>query len=180
MRLFWIALYYGLLRYLPDEAEHSIFRIFNRMRSAAAKRLLKKCGEGINVHQNVYFGQGHNIEIGSYSHLGVNCSLASRGGVVIGNYVLMGPDILILTGKHIFTDIDVPILQQGMEYEKVEIGNDVWIGARVIILPGVKIGDKSIIGSGSVVTSDVAPGDIVGGVPARQIRNRLRESRDAS
>ena len=88
---------------------------------------------------------------------------------------MMAPEVLILGGNHRFDRLDIPMMFQGnVEYAPVEIGNDVWIGSRVIILPGLKIGEGSIIGAGSVVTKDVMPYSIVAGNPAKLIKMRKR------
>lgn len=87
---------------------------------------------------------------------------------------MMAPDVIIIGENHQFSRLDVPMRLQGyQEYPPVYIDDDVWIGARVIILPGITIGKGSILGAGSVVTKDVPPFSIVAGNPARIIRNRL-------
>ena len=87
---------------------------------------------------------------------------------------MMGTDVTIITRNHRFDRTDIPMMEQGFEEERpVYIGNDVWIGDRVLILPGVHIGDGSIIAAGAVVTKDVPPYSIVAGVPARKIRDRF-------
>ena len=87
---------------------------------------------------------------------------------------MMGTDVNIITRNHRFDRTDIPMMEQGFEEERpVYIGNDVWIGDRVLILPGVHIGDGSIIAAGAVVTKDVPPYSIVAGVPARKIRDRF-------
>ena len=86
---------------------------------------------------------------------------------------MMGPDVIIPTSEHNHTRTDITIRSQGsLPTKGVEIGNDVWIGTRVIILPGVKIGDSSIIGAGAVVTKDVPSYTIVGGNPAKILKYR--------
>lgn len=86
---------------------------------------------------------------------------------------MMGTDVVVITKNHAFNQTDIPMMQQGFEDERpVIIGNDVWIGDRVIILPGVHIGDGAIIAAGAVVTKDVPAYAIVGGVPAKLIRMR--------
>ena len=85
----------------------------------------------------------------------------------------MGQDVIVYTTRHKDDRVDIPMREQGMaEVLPVTIGNDVWIGSRVIILPGVTIGDGCIIGAGAVVTKDVPPYSVVGGVPGRIIRKR--------
>ena len=85
----------------------------------------------------------------------------------------MGPDCIIYTQNHNFSNISIPMDQQGFQEEKeVIIEDDVWIGGRVIILPGVKIGKGSIIGAGAVVSKNVDPYSIVVGNPARKVKTR--------
>lgn len=85
---------------------------------------------------------------------------------------MMGPDVTILTHTHNIERTDIPMGQQGMRVAEVVIGNDVWIGMRVVIMPGVKIGNGAVIGSCAVVTKDVSAFAIVGGVPAKIIKYR--------
>ena len=85
---------------------------------------------------------------------------------------MMGPYVTILTHTHKIDRTDIPMGQQGNIVKEVVIGNDVWIGMRSIIMPGVKIGNGAVIGAGAVVTKDVPDYAIVGGVPAKVIRYR--------
>lgn len=91
----------------------------------------------------------------------------------MGNDVVMGPDVVLMSSAHAFEATDIPVnLQGGLPRRPIVIGHDVWIGTRVIVLPGVTIGNKAIIGAGSVVTKPVTPWAIVAGNPARIIRYR--------
>ena len=86
---------------------------------------------------------------------------------------MMGTDVTVITRNHRHDRTDIPMMEQGFEEEQpVVIGNDVWIGDRVVILPGVHIGSGSIIGAGAVVTKDIPDNAIAAGVPARVIRFR--------
>lgn len=116
------------------------------------------------------FQWGGGISIGSGSGLGVNCAV--HGPLKIGDDVMMGPDVTILTSTHIIDRIDIPMGEQGSVVKEVSIGNDVWIGMRSIIMPGVTIGNGVVIGAGAVVTKDVPDYAVVGGVPARIIKFR--------
>ena len=86
---------------------------------------------------------------------------------------MMGPDVVFVSQNHNFTDPDIPLQDQGeVESDPVEVGDNIWIGTSVIILPGRKIGNNVIIGAGAVVTKDVPRLSIVGGVPAEVLRFR--------
>ena len=142
-----------------------------RLKQFLLKFIAAECGEDIVVKHGCYFGTGNGLKVGDRSQLGQNAKIDPA--VTIGKDVLMGPDVIILTTRHAFEDPDTPINQQGvLPIAPVTIGDDVWIGARVVILPGVKIGRGAIIGAGSIVTKNVPQNTIVGGNPAKAIRKR--------
>lgn len=172
MRYFWLFIYIYICKHLPSSSgRNKIFKIVRKLRSSVGKHLFDKCGSNINIEKGADFGKGSGITIGDNSGLGVNCRV--RGPLVIGDNVMMGPDVVILTNSHVFSRTDVPMNAQGHAApKKVTIGNDVWIGTRVIILPGVTVGNGVIIGAGAVVTKDVPDMAIVGGVPAKIIKYR--------
>lgn len=150
-------------------ASRSKIKVGKYVRSFGAKLLLEKCGKNVNIEKNAIFCS--RCTIGDCSGIGINACII--GAVHIGSNVMMGPDCVMLTQNHAFDKIDVPMNAQGLQSEKpIYIGDDVWIGQRVIILPGVRIGKGAIIGAGSVVTKNVKDYDIVAGNPARVIRNR--------
>lgn len=135
-----------------------------------AKLMLEKCGSNVNLESKASITCA--LEIGNNSGIGI----ASRiyGHVSIGDNVMMGPEVIILTSGHNYENADVLIREQGRVKEKpVYIGNDVWIGARAIILPGVRIEDGAVIGAGAVVAKDVPPYTVVGGIPATVIKQRV-------
>ena len=136
-----------------------------------AKRILKECGKNVNVERNSVFGPG--VSLGDNSGIGIDCEL--YGPVTIGKNVMMGPEVVIYTSGHKFDRTDIPMMQQGpTEKEPVVIGDDCWIGRRAMIMPGVTIGDGCVIAAGAVVTKDIPPYSVAGGVPARVIRTRER------
>ena len=168
----WLFLYLVFLKHLPATDNRYIFsKLIRKIRSSVALYLFDSCGSNINIEKDADFGSGQGISIGDNSGLGINCRV--RGPLTIGNDVMMGPDVVIMTNSHNFDRIDIPMNVQGSAIpKKVIIGNDVWIGTRVIILPGVTIGNGAIIGAGAVVTKDIPDMAIVGGCPAKIIRYR--------
>lgn len=124
--------------------------------------------EGYGVMRNL----GESLTIGNNVGISQYCFIAIRGNVVIGNDTILGPNVSIFSENHIADSVDVPIVKQGERRADVNIGNGVWIGTRAVVLAGVTIGDGAIIAAGAVVTKDVAPYTIVGGVPAKLIKER--------
>lgn len=169
VKLINLVLYYCLAKHLPN-SQHGITKWCRYVRRLICKPLFDECGSCLNVEKGANFGTGAGIKIGSGSGIGSNAQI--RGKLTIGDNVLMGPDVVILTTNHRYERFDLPIGKQGMTSEPVTIGNDVWIGQRVMIMPGVNIGNGSIIAAGAVVTKDVPDYAIVGGIPAKIIKYR--------
>ena len=112
------------------------------------------------------------MRMGSRVAINSNCYLDGRGGLEIGDHVMIGPNCVISSCEHGFALRDTPMFLQPITYAKIVIGNDVWIGGNVCIKSGVTIGDGCIVGAGSVVTKNVLPFSIIGGAPAKIIRTR--------
>lgn len=139
------------------------------MRRFFAKNIVAHAGKNINIEKGATFSR--RLSIGDNSGLGVNCH--AQGTVIIGDNVMMGPDVLIYTTNHEFGSKEIPMCKQGYQPERpVSIGNDVWIGARVIILPGVSIGVGCVVGAGAVVTKDVPAYCVCAGNPAKVVKER--------
>jgi maltose O-acetyltransferase len=168
-----LILYYSFATYLPKSNRPYAFGLTKPIRYLICKNIFDFCGKNVNIERLAYIGDGKGIYIGNNSGIGVNCKI--QRNVKIGNDVMIGEDVIILTSTHKFDDCNVPMRTQGLKILPVTIGDDVWIGSRVMILPGVKIGKGSIIGAGAVVTKDVPEYSIVGGVPAKVIRSRLKK-----
>ena len=111
-----------------------------------------------------------NTSVGNYSELGTRCLI--QANVVIGDYVIMGPDVKIYSRNHRFDQLDIPIQKQGKNEFHTTIGNDVWLGANVVVTAGCTIGNHAVVAAGSVVTKDVEEFAVVGGVPAKVIKYR--------
>lgn len=115
---------------------------------------------------------GEGLEIGDYVGIAQNCFIQVRGHVKIGSRVILGPGVSIFSENHNIQDLNIPIMDQGATRKGVIIGDDVWVGARVVILDGVSIGNHCVIAAGSIVNKDVPDYAIVGGVPAKILKNR--------
>lgn len=128
-----------------------------------------KSGENISVGQRCRIHK--NTSIGSNSGIGRGCEI--NNGVTIGDNVMMGPDVLIYTQNHCTQSPEIPMRKQGMtEIRPVHIEDDVWIGARVCILPGVTIGKGSVIGACAVVSKSIPPYSVAVCNPARVVKTR--------
>ena len=160
-------LFYALLgQWLPRSC-YSIVSL--KIRYYFLKRIAKNVGKNVNIEQHVVFGE--EFEIGDNSTVGFRSDI--YGPVKIGKDVMIGPEVAIYTHNHKHDEIDIPMIKQGYtENKPVYIEDNVWIGRRVLIMPGVCIGTGSIVAAGAVVTKNVEPYSIVGGNPAKIIKYR--------
>ena len=130
-----------------------------------------KIGKGSTIHMWANFFMPKNIKIGNDSIIGNNAFLDGRAPLVIGNHTDIASEVMIYNSEHNINSIDFSARE-----EKVEIGDYCFIGPRVIILPGVKIGKGCVIGAGAVVTKNVIDFSVVGGVPAEVIGERKNKN----
>ena len=130
--------------------------------------LIPNQGESLIIEPPFYCDYGENINIGKQVYFNFNCVVLDPAPVEIGDYVLIGPNVQIYTASH---PLDWKKRDEGKENAlPVKIGSNVWIGGAAIILPGVTIGERSVIGAGSVVTKDVPVDVFAAGNPCRVIR----------
>lgn len=171
MAKLYLLIYYLLLYRIPMQPIPG-YQLGYLLRRKVLKKLLgNRSGDSIIVKDHAYIGNGNRLCIGDRSQLGQNCRL--QGTITIGDDVVMGPDVVIMATSHEFHRLDIPINQQGAKPEEpVTIGNDCWIGTRVIILPGVTIGNHCIVAAGAVVTHSFPDNSIIGGVPAKLLKTR--------
>lgn len=166
--LFGLILYRFIGRKMPMSYTRLNFGA-RKFRQFCAKLILDDCGKWVNIEKNVQFDK--SLKVGNGSGIGENSVIQS--GVIIGENVMIGRELLVFTRNHKTSDLTVPMGAQGFEeIRPVVIGDDVWIGARVTILPGVHIGNGCVIGAGSVVTKNVPDYEIWGGNPAHFIKSR--------
>jgi len=170
-QLFFLTIYYGLLRYLPSHDSPILGKTATFLRYRCCTHIFKQCGKNVNIERKANFGSGRNIIIGDNSGIGINACIPSD--TEIGKNVMMGPNCYILAGNHCFDRTDIPMIEQGFQpTKKTTIGNDVWIGRDVLMTPGRTIANGSIIAGGCVLTKDFEPYSIIGGNPSKLIRKR--------
>tara|TARA_Y100000590_G_scaffold454140_1_gene600408 strand:- start:416 stop:934 length:519 start_codon:yes stop_codon:yes gene_type:complete len=143
-----------------------------RLRSWCYRFALKSMGSNTYILDAVTILSPEKLELGKRVSIHENSLLACQGGVKIGDCVAIGSNFIISSSEHINKDTSKLIKDQGIKSLPVAIGNNVWIGARVTILMGVKIGNNSIIGAGSLVNKDIPDNVVAAGVPAKIIRKR--------
>lgn len=169
MQKFKLIIYYILISKLPNSRFGNIFRKIRIWYVCDILKIMQK-DDGNFFEENVYIGNGKNITIGKHCHINENVFIQ---GATIGNFVMIAPNVAILNGTHKFDRVDVPMIMQGEEKElNPIIEDDVWIGRNAAVMPNIRIGRGSIIGAGAVVTKDVEPFSIMGGVPAKLIKKR--------
>lgn len=142
-----------------DEAEE---------RTRILKELLPGAGEGLWIQPPFYCDYGTNIILGEKVFFNFNCVILDVMPVKIGSRTLFGPNVQIYTATH---PMDYRERATGLEFARpITIGEDAWIGGSAVICPGVTIGDRTVIGAGSVVTKDIPSDVFAAGNPCRVIR----------
>ncbi|MBN1878861.1 acyltransferase [bacterium] len=133
------------------------------------KLLLKHQGRNVTIRDGVKIMYPERVSIGDNSGVNDSCFLEGTGGITIGRFVRLAPRVEIMTSNHNFSDPDVPIKLQGLTAKPVTIQDDVWVGIGVLVTSGVTIGQGAVVAGHAVVTRDVPPFSIVGGIPAAVI-----------
>jgi acetyltransferase-like isoleucine patch superfamily enzyme len=143
------------------------------VRRILARRIFKHCGEDVIFHHNVLFSRGSNIELGDGVLVNRYAMLDDRAPLKVGAYTMLAAGITIETHTHPFDDFSKPIAYGGRSGLPVTIGENCVIGYNAVVMAGVSIGERCIVGANSVVTKDVPDFTVVGGVPAKPIKQYL-------
>jgi len=166
----------GFLRSLLDPgAWLHLFRMVHYYRySHVGPKRRMTLGEGSSLAPNVSLRNGERIQIGRHCHIGERSHLwagDSTGRIIIGDFVSFAPEVFVTASDYQFVK-GRPFRQQPKNEKDIIIGNDVWLGTRVVVTAGVTIGDGCIVGAGAVVTKDLPPDSIAVGVPAKVVAKR--------
>lgn len=137
-------------------------------REILIKKIFAKTGKKILVEQTFWCDYGYNIFVGENFYMNHNCTILDASKVEFGDNVFVGPNSGFYTAGH---PLDYEIRNKGLEYAKtIKVGNNVWIGGNVVVLPGVTIGDNVVIGAGSVVCKDIPSNSLALGNPCKVIK----------
>jgi acetyltransferase-like isoleucine patch superfamily enzyme len=170
MATVWAEDFLGMLiRPIPGFSGFTLRWLFYRV-------LFKRLGGYSFIYKGVYFEHCYGIDAGKNLHVSAGAVLYGRGGLTIGDDVMVGHYATIYSSQHRWDGDDptLPMIHQGHKSAPVTIGDDVWIGAHATVLPGIHIATGTVVAAGAVVNRDTEPYSIVGGIPARTIGHRPR------
>nr|WP_319502288.1 acyltransferase [uncultured Draconibacterium sp.] len=162
--------YYLIISKLPHSR---LLGTSNKLRVWYLSKILHICPFDPNtkIENNIYISDGKELKIGNYCR--INEDVFLQGSVQIGNFVMIAPNVTIHSSTHNYENTEIPMVKQGLsDNKKVIIEDDVWIGRNVVILPGLRIGQGSIVAANAVVNKNVEPYSVIGGVPAKLIKKR--------
>jgi maltose O-acetyltransferase len=155
------------LKYLP-------FAWAVGLRPALYRKYFAAMGAKARIFDGVTFKYPSSIRLGDNVTVNQGCFLAGSAGLDIGSDVMFGAGTMIVTSNHVMSRTDIPMIRQGLESLPICVGDDVWTGFNVVILPGVTIGQGCVLAAGTVVTQNVPEYSVVAGVPGRIIKTRTR------
>ena len=159
------------------KAVHEICRLFNKSPSKGnlkrIKELCSHCGDGVIIEAGFHCDYGSQMHIGDRTFININCTVLdapiNEGAISIGDDCLIGPNVQLLAVSHAVNPTER--LNKENYAAPITIGNNVWIGAGVIVLADVTIGENAVVGAGSIVTKDVAANTVVAGNPAIKLKD---------
>ena len=167
LKLFFPKKFLLALWSLTDNFKGNIFLVY---RYAVVKIIAKSCGINIYIGPNVELRHLDRMELGSNISIHRFCYFDAAGGLKIEDDVSIAHNTSILTTNHVWENPELAIKDQEVRYDKVTIEQDVWIGCGCRILSGVTVHSRSVVAAGSVVTKDVPSNVVVGGVPAKILK----------
>ncbi|HBK72106.1 MAG TPA: acyltransferase [Flavobacteriaceae bacterium] len=161
---------------LYNQYQYGYFdRIRKYIKVSFWKQYFKTTGENLVIHPSVLIRGAHNISIGNNVNINHGAELYGAGGLTIGNGSMIAYHVMIFTDSRKFKSDQLLKSLKGRIVKPVKIGEDVWIGAGALIMPGVIIANHAIIAAGSVVTTNISEWEIAGGNPAKKIGSRIKE-----
>lgn len=159
--------------FIQSLLKYNSFNFGIKLRSLLYKKFFKNFGVNIQIKDGVTFKYPSEIEIGNNCVIGEYCYIVGKGGLQIGNDVLIGSGTKIVTSEHNFTNMSFLIREQGLSFVPIRIENNIWIGFNVVILAGSKISEGSIVGANSLINRSFHEKNIIlFGSPAKVYKER--------
>jgi len=163
--------YYLMLWRLFDRTPASMLADFAiKVRRILAGKVLKSVGDDVIFHHDVYILSGRNTELGSGVFVNRGATLDDRGPIIVGDHTMIAAGAILTTHGHILDDFTKPMPFGGRTMAPIVIGSNTVIGYNAVVMPGVTIGDRVIVTSNAVVTKDIPDRWVVGGLPAKKIK----------
>jgi maltose O-acetyltransferase len=170
--------YYLMLWRMFDRTSAAMMQDFAiKVRRILASKIFKSLGEGVIFHHDVYILSGRNTELGSGVFVNRGSTLDDRGPITVGEHTMIAAGAILTTHGHILDDFSQPLPFGGRTMAPIVIGSNTVIGFRSVVMPGVTIGDRVIVASNSVVTKDIPDRWVVGGSPAKKIKELVPRER---
>jgi len=141
-----------------------------KVRRILATKVFKRVGDGVIFHHDVYILSGRNTELGSGVFVNRGATLDDRGPIIVGDHTMIAAGAILTTHGHILDDFSQPMPFGGRTMAPITIGSNTVIGYNAVVMPGVTIGDRVIVTSNAVVTKDIPDRWVVGGLPAKKIK----------
>jgi acetyltransferase-like isoleucine patch superfamily enzyme len=163
--------YYLMLWRLFDRTPASMLADFAiKVRRILAAKVFKQIGEGVIFHHDVYILSGRNTVLGSGVFVNRGATIDDRGPITVGDHTMIAAGAILTTHGHILDDFTKPMPFGGRTMAPIVIGSNTVIGYNVVVMPGVTIGDRVIVSANAVVTKDIPDRWVVGGLPAKKIK----------
>ncbi|EOL42977.1 acyltransferase [Enterococcus phoeniculicola] len=173
MNNFWFILFILINKVVVPYRLIKTEHFYRQVKNFIGKKLFAFVGKNAAIRPNVRLSYLKNISLGENSSIGDRSMIVAAAKVSIGENVMMGPEVLVLTQNHQIVGRKKKLIDGKIKKKEVSIADDVWIGARVTLLPGTYIGKGSVVAAGSVVVGKAYPDyAILGGNPAKIIRYR--------
>jgi acetyltransferase-like isoleucine patch superfamily enzyme len=163
--------YYLMLWRLFDRTPASMLADFAiKVRRILAAKVLKRIGDGVIFHHDVYILSGRNTELGSGVFVNRGATIDDRGPITVGDHTMIAAGAILTTHGHILDDFTKPMPFGGRTMAPIVIGSNTVIGYNAVVMPGVTIGDRVVVSANAVVTKDIPDRWVVGGLPAKKIK----------
>lgn len=168
--------------FLPKKIRLKLFEFFRMKKGISGmgiryillKTLTEKCGDNVSIHPGVYIFNPDKLIIGNNVSIHPMSYIDATGKIIIGNDVSIAHSVTIMSTTHKYDNVTKQIKNQEIVEKTTMISNNVWIGAKAVILAGKNIATGTVVAAGGVVTKDTKPNSVVGGVPAKSIKDRLQ------